>query len=121
MMMVMAGVVAVVAVVGAATAGLSLAFHAGVQASTAADAAALAAAPATYPGVVPDSPMQAAAAMALANGARLVSCACPVDRSSAPRVVSVITAVPTDLPVFGPIEVRATARAEFDPGTWVGR
>lgn len=120
MSLLMTAVAGLLAVVAVATTALSLAYSARVQASTAADAAALAAAPATYPGVGPGSPMQAASSLAAANGARLVSCLCAVDRSPRARVVSVVTAVPVELPLFGRLEVTATASAEFDPSVWHG-
>lgn len=113
--------VAVLAVTSAATTMVGLAYSARAQAVTAADAAALAAAPATYPGVTSQSPIQAAAAVARANGARLVSCSCPVDASLQARVVSVTTQVPARLPLFGELTFTATARAEFEPLRWLGR
>jgi len=85
-------------------------------AATAADAAALAAAPVTFrPFNARGSPRNEAAAFAIANGATLRSCACPVDPSWAPRTVSVTVARTITLPVVGDITVQATSRATFDP------
>lgn len=116
------GVIALIALVSVATAGLGLAYGARAQAQTAADAAALAAAVATYPPAsMANNPTGEARAIARANGAALVRCDCRVDMRMRPRVVTVVTVVEADLPVFGLREVRATARAEFDPELWLGR
>ena len=112
--------VAVLAAISAATALVGLAYSARTQAVIAADAAALAAAPATYPGVTGQSPIAAASTVARANGARLVSCSCPVNTSLQARVVSVTTQVPAEFPLFGQLNFTATARAEFDPRQWLG-
>ena len=81
------------------------------QTATAADAAALAAAPATFLG----SPVEEASRIAAANGSRLISCMCPVDRSFATRTVEVRTETRVQIPVLGDVAIRATSRAEFDP------
>lgn len=91
------------------------------HASTAADAAALAAAVATYPPAGADSPLVEARRYARLNAATLQSCRCPVDSSMKSRVVTVIVELKTKVPFFGVIPVRAGARAEFDPGAWLGR
>ena len=57
-----------------------------LQASAAADAAALAAAPVTFRRFgSAGTPIDEAARFAVANGARLVTCRCPVDRPAASR------------------------------------
>lgn len=115
------GLIGIIATVSVAVAGLGLAYSARAQAQTASDAAALAAAVATYPPAADDTPVHRARRAATANGADLISCSCPVDRTLRPRVVAVVTAVRIDLPVFGYHAVRATSRAEFDPRRWLGR
>lgn len=95
---------------GLAAVGRVVAVH--VQATAAADGAALAAAPLTF---LPGSPQAEAADYASRNGARLVACACPTDSSFRRRVVAVEVRKEVDLPVFGPVTVRARAAAEFDP------
>ena len=89
---------------------------AGMQAATAADAAALAAAPVTFDafGTI-RTPRLEAQAFAVANGASLVTCHCPVDRSWNPRTVEVIVERPVRLVLFGSRKVRAVGRAEFLP------
>ena len=119
--MLISGVVGLIAIVSVATAGLGLAYGARAQAQTAADAAALAAAVATYPPATKADPTGRARAVARANGALLVKCTCRVDPQMQPRVVTVVTLIEADLPVFGLMEVKAVARAEFDPGLWLGR
>jgi secretion/DNA translocation related TadE-like protein len=85
-------------------------------AATAADAAALAAAPVTFrPFGASGTPRQEAARFAEANGATLISCTCPTDRSWLPRTVTVTVSRSIDLPVLGSVSVRATSRADFDP------
>ncbi len=82
------------------------------RAQAAADAAALAAATAEWPFAANgETPEQAATAAADANGAVLVSCACPL-RSSARVEVS----MPTRIRMLGvaPREVRAFAEAKLD-------
>lgn len=117
----MAGLIGVVVVLSMAVAGLGLAYSARAQAQTASDAAALAAAVGTYPPAASGVPLQRARQAAFANGARVVSCSCPVDHSMRPRVVAVVTVVSIEAPIFGHIEVEATSRAEFDPRRWLGR
>jgi hypothetical protein len=90
------------------------------QAYTAAEAAALAAAVATYPPAGPGSPVALAAEFAARNGSRLISCRCRVDLSIGSRTVTVTTARDAEVPIFGQVTVRASARSEFDPGLWLG-
>ncbi|HEX2420617.1 MAG TPA: Rv3654c family TadE-like protein [Acidimicrobiia bacterium] len=86
------------------------------RAVTAADAAALAAAPATFPALANDArPEQLAAALAQANGARLLRCLCPTVESFDPRHVEVEVAVATQIAIVGGVEVRAVSRAEYVP------
>ena len=117
----LAAVSGVLAAVLVAVASVGLALSAKTQASTAADAAALAAAVATYPSAGARGPVEAASSAARSNGARVVSCRCPVDLSINARVAVVTVAMPVDLPVFGRVSVRAVAAAEFDPREWLGR
>jgi secretion/DNA translocation related TadE-like protein len=91
------------------------------QAVAAADAAALAAAPVTFrPFGAGSGPRAEAARFARANGARLLSCRCPLDRSPATRRVDVVVAVPVTLTLLGAREVRARSRAEFSPTRMLG-
>ncbi|HEX9864102.1 MAG TPA: hypothetical protein VGC03_03960 [Acidimicrobiia bacterium] len=115
------GLCALVAAIGVGSAALGVLFDAREQAATAAEAAALAAAVATFPPTGARSPQTLAAEYATRNGARLVSCWCDVDGSMAVRVVAVTVALTADLPLFGEVLVGKTARAEFDPGAWLGR
>jgi len=117
----MTAVIAILALLLVATASLGAAYSARAQAQSAADAAALASAVATYPGVGRAAPPAEARRAADLNGARLVSCRCPVDSSLEARTVVVTTAVDVTLPVFGALEVRGAASAEFDPRRWLGR
>jgi hypothetical protein len=85
-------------------------------AASAADAAALASAPVTFrPFGALGSPRNEAARFARANGARLVRCDCPVDRSWATRTVSVTVSRRISLPVVGVVVINATSRAIFEP------
>lgn len=121
MTMAMAGVVAIVAFLAVAVAGLGMLFAARTQATNAADAAALAAAVATYPAASGVDPELAAVRAARANGARVVECLCPRNGGLVVRTVEVTTAVAVEVPVFGSLTVRSRARAEFDPLRWLGR
>jgi hypothetical protein len=112
---------AFVATVGVGTASLGVLFDAREQAATAAEAAALAAAVATYPPTMAGSPQKLAAEYASLNGARLVSCWCVVDSTLRARVVAITVALSADVPLFGEVLVGKTARAEFDPRSWLGR
>lgn len=117
----LAGIIALLAAVTVATAGLGVVYAAREQAVAGADAAALAAAVATFPfaGQI-GSPAEAARAAAAANGAALMSCQCPIEEKMVARTVSVIAAVRVKVPIFGEMMVRARSRAEFDPGRWLG-
>ena len=111
--------VALLLAAGIGSAGVYL--RARVEASAAADAAALAAAPVTFhPFGARGSPAQEAARFAAANGARLVSCSCPVDRSWEPRTVTVRVEVPVRIWPFGGTAVAAVGRAEFVPALLLG-
>jgi len=86
------------------------------KAANAADAAALAAAPVTFrPFGASGSPAHEAALFARANGAALVSCGCPIDRSWDTRTV--VVTVERTISIFGiaTARVRATSRATFEP------
>ena len=87
-----------------------------VEAVAAADAAALAAAPVTFlPFGATGTPAEEAARFALANGASLLWCACPVDPSWEPRTVTVQVARAVRLWPAGSLTVTAIGRAEFEP------
>jgi secretion/DNA translocation related TadE-like protein len=83
---------------------------AAVHASTAADAAALAAV-----SPVAESPEAAARGVAALNGARLVSCRCPVAPFTGPVSAHVVVETVVRVPFFGPIRIPAQSRAEFVP------
>lgn len=119
--MAMTGALAVVAIAGIAVAALGTLYAARAQAQGAADAAALAAAVATYPPATSADPLMAARGIAEDNGAMLVGCTCPRDDTMKARIVEVVTGVRVDLPLFGDVTVRSSARAEFDPRLWLGR
>jgi hypothetical protein len=121
MVVAMSAGVAVIIVTSVAVGGLGSLYAAKTQAQTAADAAALAAAVATYPPASVTAPVRAAAMATQANGSVLLRCDCPRDPTMVPRTVQVIASVEVDVPVFGPVEVRASSRAEFDPRRWLGR
>ncbi len=114
------GWVAVISVIGVAATSVGSLLAAREQAYTAAEAAALASAVATYPPAATGSPLALAAEYARRNGARLATCRCPVDISIRPRTVTVTTALTVEVPLFGQVTVRASARSEFDPGRWLG-
>lgn len=120
MTVVMTAAIAVVIVVATAVAGLGGLYAARATAQTAADAAALAAAVSTYPPASATGPEQAARLAAAENDARVVVCRCPSDITLASRVVEVVTSVTATVPVLGDWEVKAAARAEFDPVLWLG-
>lgn len=112
-----------VAVLGAVTIILSLlvvdvahvvAARAGL--TTAADAAVLAAAPVTFaPFGTNESPRQAAATVAAANGAALLDCECEIDRSWATRRVTVTAELVVELVLLSDQRLTVTAAAEFRP------
>lgn len=94
--------------------------QANARATIAADAAALAAAPVTFaPFGAMGSPRDEARRFSRANGATLVSCLCPVDRSLAPREVEVRVRVDVSLWGVGSRSLLATSRARFDPSRLV--
>lgn len=119
--MLMVSLVAVVAVVGIGVTSVGSLLAAREQAFAAAEAAALAAAVATYPPAASGSPVGLAREYATANGASLVTCRCPVDGTMRVRTVTVFTTVTAEVPLFGELAVKGGARAEFDPGAWMGR
>jgi hypothetical protein len=86
------------------------------SAATAADAAALASAPVTFrPFGAQGSAISEASRFASHNGATLVDCTCPTNRSWEARTVSVTVSRAIVLPVVGRVVVNATSRATFDP------
>ena len=86
------------------------------KAANAADAAALAAAPVTFrPFGASGTPAHEAALFARANGTRLVSCRCPIDRSWETRTVAVTVERIISIPGIGTVRVHATSRATFEP------
>ena len=112
----LAAVAGVVLLLAAALAGVGSYLRARVEAVAAADAAALAAAPVTFlPFGAAGTPAEEAARFAVANGARLLSCACPLDPSWEPRAVTVQVAREAPLWPAGSVTVTATGRAEFLP------
>lgn len=117
----LAGVAMVVALLGATLGFTGAYLRARVEATAAADAAALAAAPVTFlPFGADGAPIDEAARFAALNGAELVSCACPVDRSWDARTVTVEVARPIRLGPFGTVRVTARSRAEFVPALLLG-
>jgi secretion/DNA translocation related TadE-like protein len=109
-------VAGLVLVLGIGVADIGLAFAGRLQAAAAADAAALAAAPVTFrPFGASGSPAEEASRFAAANGATLISCRCPIDRSWRPRVVEVAVERRVELLGIGAVTVRALSRAEFSP------
>lgn len=110
------GVAAVVLLLAAVLGGVGAYLRARVEAVAAADAAALAAAPVTFlPFGAEGTPTEEAARFALANGASLLWCACPVDPSWEPRTVAVQVARKAHLWPVGSLTVTAIGRAEFEP------
>ena len=107
----LAGALFAVLVLGIVIGACGQALAARFQASTAADAAALAAAPATFHG----DPHEEAVKIAEANGARLVSCHCPSDRTWAPRTVETVVEIDVDILGLGHQTIRAKGRAEYVP------
>jgi hypothetical protein len=115
----MTALVAVIAVSAIAVAALASLYAARALAQTAADAGALAAAVATYPPAGDGDPRTVARAVVEANGAVLIGCKCARDDRLRARVVEVVAAVQTRVPVFGSLTVRGSSRAEFDPARWL--
>jgi hypothetical protein len=106
---------AVTALLGLGVAATGQFLAARLQASAAADAAALAAAPATFRPGAAGSPVDEASRFAAANGARLVSCRCPIDERWRRRRVVVVVERSVRLPLLGERRVRARSSAEFVP------
>ena len=110
------GVAGLVVALGLALALVGAGLVAHARAAAAADAAALAAAPVTFrPFGAAGGPRAEAQRFAARNGARLVACSCPVNRSWDERTVEVVVARRLVLPVVGPVTVHATSRATFEP------
>lgn len=110
------GVAAFVILLAVGLGDVSLLIGARLQAAAAADAAALAAAPVTFDDFgARAGPVAEARRFAAANGARLVRCGCPVDRSWEARTVFVEVARNIFLPGWGTVTVRAVSTAEFEP------
>lgn len=104
---------------GVAIVGAGIAAQAAAQ--NAADAAALAAAPVTFRDFgAPDGPRTEAARLASLNGAVLVGCVCPVDRSWDTRTVRVEVRRSIGLPILGTVAVSATSVATFEPTALIG-
>jgi hypothetical protein len=95
---------------------LASAFAARLVATTAADAAALAAAPVTFlPFGAAGSPSDEAMRFAHLNGTELLSCDCAINRSFAPRTVTVRVARRVELLGVRFPDAQAIGRAEFVP------
>lgn len=107
----LAGTVFVILVLGIVVGGAGQVVAARFQASTAADAAALAAAPATFLG----DPYREAARLAKANGARLLWCRCPLNRTWVPRTVETLVEIDVDVLGLGARTIRARGSAEYLP------
>jgi len=107
----LAGTVLVVLVLGVVIGAVGQVLVVRFQASTAADAAALAAAPATFSG----DPADEAVTFAEANGARLLSCRCPSNRTWDPRTVETLVEIDVDVLGLGRRTIRAKGRAEYLP------
>jgi len=102
-------------------AALATVMGARLQVAAAADAAALAAAPVTFlPFGADGGPIDEATRFAAMNGAALVHCACPIDRSFTERTVTVAVARRVGLPLVGVVTVGATGRAHFAPARLLG-
>ncbi|HSG78308.1 MAG TPA: Rv3654c family TadE-like protein [Acidimicrobiia bacterium] len=115
------GVLVFALMLGAAVASVGAFFEGRTRAAAAADAAALAAAPVTFlPFGARGTPAEEAARFAAANGASLVGCSCPVDRSWAHRTVIVDVERRVRLWPVGAVTVRARGRAEFSPALLLG-
>jgi secretion/DNA translocation related TadE-like protein len=110
------GVVALVLVLAVGLGAVGSYLRARVEATTAADAAALAAAPVTFlPFGTKGTPTDEAARFARLNGARITSCACPLDPSWEPRTVEVRTELIVAIWPLGRFRVIGVGRAEFVP------
>lgn len=110
------GVAALVLVLAMGLAGVGIFLRARAEASSAADAAALAAAPVTFlPFGARGTPIEEAARFAALNGARIISCSCPIDHSWEPRTVEVRTERVVEIWALGVFRVQGVGRAEFVP------
>jgi secretion/DNA translocation related TadE-like protein len=110
------GVVALVLVLAVGLGAVGAYLRARAEASTAADAAALAAAPVTFlPFGTKGTPSDEAARFAGLNGARLVTCVCPLDPSWEPRTVQVRAQRTVEIWPLGVFRVTGVGRAEFVP------
>ncbi len=113
--------VAIVVLLIIAVAAVGSGVGAYTKAAGAADAAALAAAPVTFLAFgATGTPGQEAARFAAANGATLVSCRCPIDRSWNTRTVVVTVTRSVSIIGIGAVTVRATSRATFAPTALLG-
>jgi hypothetical protein len=111
-----AALLALGSLLGLAVADLARVTVARTRAAAAADAAALAAVPLTFSSFGgSNDPREAAVRTAAGNGAELVECRCPVDRSWATRVAVTVVAIEVDLLLFPDRRVTAAAAAEFRP------
>ena len=114
------GLVALVLVMIIAVGSVGAAIGAYTKAAGAADAAALAAAPVTFrPFGASGTPTHEAALFAQANGVRLVSCRCSVDRSWDTRTVVVTVERAVSIIGIGTVHVHATSRATFEPAALI--
>lgn len=110
------GVVALVLVLAVGLAAVGSVLRARVEAGAAADAASLAAAPVTFlPFGARGTPTEEAARFAALNGARIISCSCPIDHSWEPRTVEVRTERVVEIWPLGVYRVHGVGRAEFVP------
>lgn len=114
--MALLGVAALVMVLAIGLAAVGSVLRARVEATTAADAAALAAAPVTFlPFGAKGTPAEEASIFATLNGARLLSCVCPIDESWDARTVEVRIERVVEIWPMGELAVEAVGRAEFVP------
>ena len=119
--MALLGVAAVAMVLAVGLAGVGSLLRAQAEASAAADAAALAAAPVTFlPFGAKGSPTDEAARFARMNGARLVWCVCPPNRSWEARTVEVEVERDVEVWPVGSFVIRSRGRAEFVPALLLG-
>jgi hypothetical protein len=117
---ILAGLVAVAAVLALLLIDVARAYEARARLATAADAAALAAAPLTFHQFGGSrGPREEAGAIAAANGAALLVCRCPIDRSWDRRQVRVTVGRRVDFSLIGSRQLTATAAAEFRPALLV--
>ncbi len=102
-------VIGLIATVAAALVGMLGAVAVRIETETAADAAALAAVAAAVDGRAPRS---AAAGAAIANGAQLVRCRCPVFAGGT-FSATVLVARVARVPIFGRIRIDIERSAEY--------